>query len=97
MLMNPSSFEKTSEREDGTVDGTVEVTLRGTTKRVPAVKTKFNNLIAKGLSGRYASGSKVWPAYISLYDDGREVVRFGRDDRDPKFRKENAIYFAKGT
>lgn len=79
--------------------GTVEVTLRGQTKRVSAIRCTGGQIYARGLVGRYQSASKIWPAMLIFYpakdsNAAREVALFGRDDRDPKFRKENSLWFA---
>ena len=79
--------------------GTVEVTIRKETRRVSA-RRGMDGLISAygGISGRYKSGSKAWPAKISEWKahSGEicESVFFGRDDRNSKFKKENCIYFA---
>ena len=106
-LINRETFTASGEAVTRTFDsgysftytpGTVEVTLRGQTKRVEAKLFGENDICAYGLVGRYQSASKLWPAHISsrLWDGKLiEDVRFGRDDRHPKFRKENNIWFAK--
>lgn len=94
-LVDRNTFIAVETDEDGTIRGTVDVRLRGTTKRVKALfMTKYGWIIAYGIIGRYQTGSKAWPASIRSNPDGREDVNFGRDDRHPKFRKENAIWFA---
>jgi hypothetical protein len=92
MLINPTTFITTEIDADGDEVGTVEVTLRGQTKVVPARRFKSGSLTARGVVGRYQSATKVWPACIYLRGD-RESVHFGRDDNHPKFRKENNIWF----
>ena len=75
---------------------TVEVTLRNETRRLNAKMFDDGMIIAKGLVGRYQSATKPWPASVmSRMHQGTvvEQARFGRDDRNPKFRKENAIWF----
>ncbi len=99
-LINAASFEAIGPWEyDPTIEvGTVEVTLRGKTRRVEARNTQTVGLFAFGLVGRYQSGGKLWPATVRQFIDAdgnvREVVNFGRDDRCSKFRKENNIWFA---
>lgn len=79
----------------GRVRGTVEVTLRGEARRVPAIVTDaYGWITAHGMVGRYQTGSKAWPASVTSYPDGRELVVFGRDDRSSKFRKVDNIWFA---
>lgn len=76
--------------------GTVEITLRGETRRVEAYLWDDGQLIARGIVGKYQTGTKLWPAYVSVYlnrEGETERVRFGRYDNHPKFRK-NAIWFA---
>jgi hypothetical protein len=96
MLINPTTFITTEIDVDGDERGTVEVTLRGQTKIVPARRFKSGTLVARGMTGRYQSGGKAWPASIFLRDN-RESVHFGRDDNHPKFRKENNIWFEAGV
>lgn len=77
--------------------GTIEVTLRGQTRRVEAKVFDSGMISVGGLVGRYQSATKLWPASVtSFFRDGKvyESANFGRDDRDPKFRKENHIWFA---
>ena len=94
-LINRDTFIAISTDSDGRQDGTVEVTIGRITKRVSAcLVPKYNWLFAYDVVGRYQQGGKVWPASIHQNGDGRESVSFGRDDRSPKFRKENNIYFA---
>lgn len=106
-LINRDTFTASGEPITKTFDsgysftytpGTVEVTLRGQTKRVEAKLFGENDICAYGLVGRYQSATKLWPAHISsrLWNgEFVENVRFGRDDNHPKFRKENCIWFAK--
>lgn len=79
--------------------GTVEVTIGRDTKRVECIRDEKTGLItAYGVNGKYKTGGKVWAASISqAIQDGKifERVRFGRDDRALKFKKENCIFFAK--
>lgn len=78
------------------VDGTVELTIRGETKVVPATKIFDGTIIARGIVGRYNTSDKEWPATIQekKTENGIiEVVNFGRDDRHSKFKKQDCIYF----
>jgi hypothetical protein len=105
-IINRQSFTATEEPitktyKDGYsftyTPGTVEVTLRGQTKRVEAKLFSEHDICAYGLVGRYQSATKLWPAHISSrFREGEiiEQARFGRDDNHPKFRKENNIWFA---
>jgi hypothetical protein len=96
-LINPASFVAIETDADGDIIGTVEVTLRGKTKRVPARSVpKYGWLFAYGVVGRYHTGTKTWPGSIRQETrDGKlvERVNFGRYDNHPKFRKENCIWF----
>ncbi len=104
-LINRDTFIITGESVTQTFDsgfsytyipGTIEVTLRGQTKRVEAKRFGDDDICAYGLVGRYQSATKLWPAYISSrLCDGKliEAVKFGRNDNNPKFRKENNIWF----
>ena len=94
-LINRTSFKPLSTDADGSQNGTVEVTLRGQTKTVEARhRPQYGWIFAYGIIGRYQTGGKVWPGSIRSNTDGTENVRFGRYDNHPKFRKENAIWFA---
>jgi len=65
------------------LNGTVEATLAGKTRRVRASvwEETPDAIYAHGISGRYQTGSKAWPATVILYGDGREHIQFGRDER----------------
>lgn len=77
--------------------GSVEVTLGGITKRVPAKKFDDSEqylsgyiCITGGVVAKYRTGSKVWQVSLSnMIKDGKEVesCSYGRDDRSSKFRK----------
>ena len=80
-------------------DGTVEVTLRGETRRVKAHKGQDGSITAFGMTGRYQTGTKAWPASARRVIDpttGKawDQVSFGRDDRAAKFCKTSALHFA---
>ena len=95
-VVSPDFAPSKAEAEYGWTRGTVEVTLRGETRRVLARHTG-DKIVASGLGGRYQTGTKVWGAFIILYLEGRlggrEIYDFGRDDRNPKFQKLNGIFF----
>lgn len=104
-IINRTTFTATAESVVETygdytfsyVPGTVEVTLRGQTKRVEAKLFGDNDLVAYGMVGRYHTATKNWPANVAsriVNDKVRETARFGRDDNHPKFRKEDCISFA---
>ena len=98
-IINIESFQKTSD-EKYWEEGTVEVTLRGTTKRVPAHRDHSNpdNVTAYGMTGRYQTGTKAWAAMVVCRrdKDGNlwDWVHFGRDDRASKFQKLNSLSFS---
>lgn len=82
------------------VEGTVNVTLRGETRTVRAHKSdSTGEITAYGLTGRYQTGTKAWPASVTQRIDPRtgkpwDSVHFGRDDRCGKFKKVNSLHFA---
>lgn len=48
-----------------------------------------------GMVGRYRTGGTTWPASVRVnVETDKLFASFGRDDRDPKFRKEDNIFFA---
>lgn len=82
------------------IEGTVEVTLRNETRTVRATKSTRDGFItAYGMTGRYQTGTKAWPASVQQRIDPRtnkpwDCVSFGRDDRSGKFQKTSALHFA---
>ena len=79
------------------VDGTVEVTIRKETRRVKAM-LRGEQVTAFGLTGRYQTGSKAWPAQITRVVDPRtnrpwDRVEFGRDERAGRCKKTNMVFF----
>lgn len=99
-IINETSFIASNEQpEHGFwVEGTVEVTLRGETRRVRA-KRRNDEITAYGMTGRYQTGTKAWPAAATRVVDPRtgrpwDRIRFGRDDRSGKFNKVNCVFFA---
>lgn len=95
-------------KEQGGTSGTIEVTLRGETRRVEAIyyaspaktfpdgsaRLANETWIALGMVGRYNTGTKVWPARIIVDSlEDYELVHFGRHDNHPKFNKTNMIWF----
>lgn len=97
-IIATETFQIEATDADGWERGSVEVTIRSETRRVPATRVaKLGWLIAYGVVGRYQTGTKSWPASIrqTMRADGTasEYVSFGRDDRASKFRKENSIWF----
>jgi hypothetical protein len=101
MIIDRNTFQPSNEtpRVEGDILGTVEVTIRRETRRLPATLVpKHGWIIARGMTGRYHTATKAWPASVinRLQPDGSvvEYANFGRDDNHPKFRKENCIHFA---
>jgi hypothetical protein len=79
------------------VEGTVEVTLQGKTRRVKAHKTG-DEIRAYGLTGRYETGTKAWPANVTRVIDpstGKpwDRVVFGRDERSGRCNKASNVFF----
>lgn len=101
-IINAATFTANATQPDHGywVEGTVEVTLRGETRTVRANKSNLDGKItAYGMTGRYQSGTKAWPASVQQRIDPRtnktwDFVSFGRDDRAAKFQKTNALHFA---
>ena len=94
-IINRETFQATETEADGCINGTVEITVRGETRRVPArLRPQYGWIFAYGIVGRYQTGGKAWPASVHQDENGKERVHFGREDNHPKFRKENAISFA---
>lgn len=100
-IINPQTFEVAAEQpEHGYwIAGTVEVTLGKETRRVEATKAN-DQITAFGMTGRYETGKRAWPARATRVIDpttGRawDRVQFGRDDRaGGRFNKTNALSFA---
>jgi hypothetical protein len=101
-IINAATFTANAEQPDHGywIEGTVEVTLRGQTRRVRATKSNRDEVItAHGMTGRYQTGTKAWPATATQRIDPRtgkawDSVNFGRDDRAAKFQKTSALHFA---
>jgi hypothetical protein len=104
MIINADSFIAADIQPENSLHlvdwkvGTVEVNLRGQSQRVRAIW--YGGLVtAFGMVGRYKTGTKAWPARVSMMRDQRtndifEIVHFGRDDRSGNFYKLNALWFA---
>lgn len=101
-IINAATFAATEEQPDHGfwIAGNVEVTLRGETRTVRAKKsTRDGAITAYGMTGRYQTGAKAWPASVQQRIDPRtnkpwDSISFGRDDRSGKFHKINALHFA---
>lgn len=73
--------------------GTVEVTLWGETKRLPAHRYEDGRIyIRSGIGGKYRTSMKIWKASVHTLTPDRDSVWFGRDDRNMNFSK-NSIFF----
>jgi hypothetical protein len=76
-------------------NGTVEVTLQGKTKRLPARRYEDQSIVVNShITGRYQQGGKAWPASINSDPTRGEYVNFGRDDRSGRFNKARGLFFA---
>jgi hypothetical protein len=106
-ILNRSTFiaeaAETTEHGSTIETGTVEITLAGETRRVPASRFVYSDgsrdsITARGLLGRYRTGKTAWAASLTntLNRDGSEYesANFGRDERVGRCQKLNAIYFA---
>lgn len=89
--INPETFIATGQgKVEGDIEGTVELTLFGQTRRVRSVKVeKYGWIFAYGIEGMYRTGAKWWPGSVRLDADGSHRVAFGRYDNHPKFNKTN--------
>ena len=99
-IINAATFTPAPEQpEHGYwVEGTVEVTLRGETRAVRATQSR-GEITAYGMTGRYQTGAKAWPAKVTQKIDPRtnkpwDHAQFGRDDRAAKFQKTSGLHFA---
>lgn len=98
--INPDTFETAADQpaHGYWIEGTVEFTLRGEARRVKASKSG-EAITAWGLTGRYETGTKAWPATVERVQDPRtgrwwDRVNFGRDERSGRCRKVlNQVFF----
>lgn len=73
--------------------GTVEATLWGETKRLPADRYDNDRIyIRSGIGGKYRTSMKIWKASVSTMLPNRDSIWFGRDDRNMNFTK-TSIFF----
>lgn len=98
-IISPSTFiaDEVQPTHGFWIDGTVEVTLGGKTRRLPATKNG-EAITAFGLTGRYQTGMKAWPASATRVIDpttGKawDRVSFGNDDRSGRCKKTNMVFF----
>ena len=97
-IINPETFEVSGMQPKKGVwfYGTVAVTIRGETRRVPARKHKERDEItAHDLVGRYDTGKRTWPAVVTRDIDPesglpRDLPVFGLDHRSKKI---GSIFF----
>lgn len=102
-IINPESFEPGDEVRSAPhkmypqgivlTNGTVEVTLGGQTKRLPACRRDNGDISVRGLVGRYRTSAQPWPATV-INEARGTYVHFGRDDRSARFQKINGLAFA---
>lgn len=97
--INPDTFVRGEVQPDHGfwIDGTVEVTLHRETRRVTA-KMGNEQITAYGLTGRYETGSKAWPARVTRVVDPTtnkpwDRIQFGRDERTGRCKKTSMIFF----
>jgi len=100
-IINTTTFVPAAKQPDHGlwIEGTVNVTLRGETRRVKAHQLANGNVRAYGMTGRYQAGTKAWSASVEQRTDPRtgkvwDLIEFGRDDRAAKFQKINGLHFA---
>jgi len=103
-ILNIETFEVTSIEHDevlGKIEhGTIEATLRRETRQVPASRYQDGTISATGMTGRYRTGTKAWPAVVEYRSFGQvnpkwgESVWFGRDDRADGFQKTHGLSFS---
>jgi hypothetical protein len=81
-----------------TFDGkTVEVTIRGETRRLEAVENILGMRVY-GIAGRYQTGTKSWPGFLTYKVDPTNNTpwidaSFGFDSRSAKHNKRPTIFF----
>lgn len=98
-IINADTFEASANQPGHGywTEGSVEVSLHGETRRVPAHKNG-ETITAYGLTGRYQTGTKAWPASVDRVIDPRngkpwDRVNFGRDERTGRCRKTSMVFF----
>lgn len=78
---------------------TVEVTIRGKTRRLEAVANVLGmKMRIYGIAGRYQTGTKNWPGFLTVKTDptnGKDWIdaSFGFDSRSAKHNKRPTIFF----
>lgn len=91
-ILNASTFEATGtealpwDADRSREVGTIEATLGGHTKRVAAVRYEEGRIVSWDFTGRYRTGTKAWPATVSI-DGDRENVWYGKDHHTGRCQK----------
>lgn len=98
-IINPDSFIA-DEIQTGEyfIEGTVEVTLHNETRRVRALTSSKGTITAFGMTGRYQTGMKAWPARVDHVIDPTNGqawnrISFGRDERAGRCKKTSHLFF----
>lgn len=92
-ILNPLSFTATGTEALPWADGetrevgTVEASLGGKTKLVDAVRYDNGRIVSWDFTGRYRTGTKAWPATVSIDPDGQEHVWYGKDHHTGRCQK----------
>lgn len=85
------------------IEGTVEVTLDKKTVRVKAIAKTTSaghfSITASGMTGRYQTGMKAWPAQVTQVLDPTtnnlwDRIEFGRDERSGRCKKAGMLFFS---
>jgi hypothetical protein len=89
-ILNASTFTVTGTEPWGDETrevGTIEANLAGRTQFVKAVRYDDGHIVSWDFTGRYRTGTKAWPATVSIHGDGRESVWFGKDHHTGRCQK----------
>ena len=90
-IINAASFVESS--ESPYLNGTVEATVNGKTRRVPAHQ-KNGEITAYRIAGKYQTGTKVWSCHVTLdIKTGRERFGGGFDNRATRSRIQSLVGF----
>jgi hypothetical protein len=94
ITINRDSFIATGPGKiDGDIEGTVELTMFGQTRRVKSIFVeKYGWVYAYGIEGMYRTGKKWWGGSVRSDADGATHVNFGRYDNHHKFSKTNVRF-----
>jgi hypothetical protein len=92
--INRASFIPTEKVNSYDPDGTVEVTLHGKTRRVPAsIWADRGQITAYRIATKYRTGTKVWSGRITQWPNGNESVSGGFDNRSTASRIASIVGF----